>query len=88
MTILISKKKNQKNKNFIPLTSNHKDNKGKDLQYLSPQTNFLTMKIRRNKINDFNEKMEIEIEKNFLLKVNNPNYLQFHLLFFSLVHLI
>ena len=64
-----SKKKNQKNKNFIPLTSNHKEKKGKDLQYLSPQTNFLTMKIRRNKINDFNEKMEIEREKNDLFDI-------------------
>ena len=64
-----SKKKNQKNKNFNPLTSNHKENKGKDLQYLSPQTNFLTMKIRRNTINDFNEKMEIEREKNDLFDI-------------------
>ena len=66
---LNSKKRNQKNKNFIPLTSNHKEKKEKDLQYLSPQTNFLTMKIRRNKIKDFNEKMEIEKEKNDLFNI-------------------
>lgn len=61
-TIFTSKKKIQKNK--IPLTSYHKKNYTKELNYLSPQENFLTMKIGRNPIKEFKEKIEFPEEGN------------------------